>query len=74
MTAMPAVGKFLTHAWPRRGAVAAQALINPYLGIDGIAALREGLDADQTAMKLWESDPEIEHRGISAPGWPYRRA
>ena len=62
MTAMPAVGKFLTHAWPRTGAVATQALVNPYLGIDGIAALREGLDADQTVLKLRESDPEIERR------------
>lgn len=62
MTAMPAVGKFLTHAWPRTGAVATQALVNPYLGIDGIAALREGLDAEQTAARLKQGDPEIERR------------
>lgn len=62
MTAMPAVGKFLTHAWPRTGAVATQALVNPYLGIDGIAALREGLDAEQTASRLRQGDPEIEQR------------
>ena len=62
MTAMPAVGKFLTHAWPRTGAIATQALVNPYLGIDGIAELREGLDADQVAESLKQDDPEIERR------------
>ncbi|NMG38049.1 DUF1028 domain-containing protein [Chelativorans sp. ZYF759] len=62
MTAMPAVGKFLTHAWPRTGAVATQALVNPYLGIDGIAELRDGLDARQVVDRLKQDDPEIERR------------
>ena len=62
MTAMPAVGKFLTHAWPRTGAIATQALVNPYLGIDGISHLRDGLDADQVADRLKQDDPEIERR------------
>lgn len=62
MTAVPAVGKFLTHAWPRTGAVATQALVNPYLGIDGIAALREGLNAEEVKRRLIDSDPEIERR------------
>jgi uncharacterized Ntn-hydrolase superfamily protein len=62
MTAMPAVGKFLTHAWPGTGAAATQALVNPYLGIDGIAALREGLDAEATSDRLRAGDPEIQRR------------
>jgi uncharacterized Ntn-hydrolase superfamily protein len=62
MTAMPAVGKFLTHAWPRTGAVATQALVNPYLGIDGINALCEGLKADAVVERLVASDPKIERR------------
>jgi uncharacterized Ntn-hydrolase superfamily protein len=62
MTAVPAVGKFLTHAWPRVGAIATQALMNPYLGIDGITALREGLDAAATLACLAETDPQIERR------------
>jgi 2-oxoisovalerate dehydrogenase E1 component alpha subunit len=58
MTAMPAVGKFLTHAWPRTGAVATQALVNPYLGIDGIAGLRvDGNDALAVyAATRWAAD------------------
>ena len=44
-TAMPAVGKLLTHAAAGAGAVATQARINPYLGIDGLRLLQEGLAA-----------------------------
>jgi uncharacterized Ntn-hydrolase superfamily protein len=74
MTAMPAVGKFLTHAWPRTGAVATQALVNPYLGIDGIAALREGLDAADTAARLIETIPRSSAGSSrSWTGGPWRR-
>ncbi len=66
MTAMPAVGKLLTHAFPGVGAVATQALVNPYLGIDGIEHLRAGLSAEDAIASLRDADPEIERRQIAA--------
>ncbi|MCO6391146.1 DUF1028 domain-containing protein [Aliihoeflea aestuarii] len=62
VTAMPAVGKLLTYAWPRKGAVATQALVNPYLGIDGLTLLREGKSAHEVLDILKGDDPEIENR------------
>lgn len=62
VTAMPAVGKLLSYAWPATGAVATQALVNPYLGIDGIGLLREGLNCDQVLERLKADDPEVEQR------------
>lgn len=62
VTAMPAVGKLVTYAFPKIGAVATQALVNPYLGIDGIELLRNGLDARQVLERLMHNDPEIELR------------
>lgn len=61
-TAMPAVGKLLTHAAPRAGAVATQARLNPYLGIDGLALLRQGLDAAAVRHRLCAADPAIAQR------------
>lgn len=48
-TAMPAVGKLLSHAAAGAGAVATQAQVNPYLGLDGLALLRQGLSAKRSA-------------------------
>lgn len=56
-TAMPAVGKLLSHAAARVGAVATQAQINPYLGIDGLRLLREGCTASEVIERLRETDP-----------------
>jgi uncharacterized Ntn-hydrolase superfamily protein len=64
-TAMPAVGKLLTHAAPRVGAIATQARINPYLGIDGLALLREGLAAGEVLARLRQSDPGIQFRQLA---------
>jgi uncharacterized Ntn-hydrolase superfamily protein len=61
-TAVPAVGKLLTHARPGAGAVATQALLNPYLGIDGLALLAEGHGADAVVAELCKRDPMIERR------------
>ncbi len=61
-TAVPAVGKLVTHAWPGVGAVATQARVNPYLGIDGIEFLREGMDAAETLRALLDGDPNAERR------------
>ncbi len=65
MTAMPAVGKLLTHAFPHVGAFATQALVNPYLGIDGVELLREGLSAEEAIKRLRSNDSEIERRQIA---------
>ncbi|MFA9477651.1 DUF1028 domain-containing protein [Phycisphaerales bacterium AB-hyl4] len=76
VTAVPAVGKLLTWAYPRTGAIATQAWINPYLGHDGITKLREGLDAKQAldAVVLQDPDRDIRQVGIvdgqgNVAGW-----
>jgi uncharacterized Ntn-hydrolase superfamily protein len=65
MTAVPAVGKLLAHAAPRTGAVATQARTNPYLGLDGIALLRQSLPADEVLARLKQADPRIEARQVA---------
>jgi uncharacterized Ntn-hydrolase superfamily protein len=64
-TAMPAVGKLLTYAAPRIGAVATHARINPYLGIDGLRLLRRRLAAGDVMEFLKRSDPHIQARQLA---------
>lgn len=61
-TAMPAVGKLLTHALSGVGAVATQARLNPYLGIDGLAYLADGLTPAEVVGRLCAADPAIAQR------------
>lgn len=61
-TAMPAVGKLLTYAAPRTGAIATHARINPYLGIDGLKLLRQRLAAADVVKLLEHADPRVETR------------
>ncbi|MDH0099005.1 DUF1028 domain-containing protein [Pseudomonas sp. GD04158] len=61
-TAMPAVGKLLSHAAAGVGAVATQAQVNPYLGLDGLALLRQGLSAQEALQQLKGTDPCMELR------------
>ena len=61
-TAMPAVGKLLSHAAAGAGAVATQAQVNPYLGLDGLALLREGHSAPAALKRLMDSDPCMQLR------------
>lgn len=61
-TAMPAVGKLLTHAAAGVGAVATQARLNPYLGIDGLELLRAGRRAAAVLAQLKADDPRIDLR------------
>jgi len=51
-----AVGAVVPHIDPAAGAVATQALVNPYLGIDGIALLRGGASASDAMAKLIAAD------------------
>ena len=64
-TAMPAVGKLLTHAAAGVGAVATQARINPYLGIDGLELLRGGYEAGQVIERLMSTDPCMSQRQVA---------
>jgi uncharacterized Ntn-hydrolase superfamily protein len=61
-TALPAVGKLLTHAMGGVGAVATQARLNPYLGIDGINLLRHGRTAQEVLDILSRQDPRAQER------------
>ena len=61
-TAVPAVGKLLTHAEGGVGAVATQAKLNPYLGIDGIRLLQFGRPAAEVRDILASQDPRADHR------------
>jgi len=56
-TAMPAVGKLLSHAAAGIGAVATQAQVNPYLGLDGLELLRQGHAAHEALQRLKGTDP-----------------
>ncbi|WOD10842.1 DUF1028 domain-containing protein [Halopseudomonas laoshanensis] len=65
-TAVQAVGKLACHAVPRVGAVASQALVNPYLAYDALRLLEQDVDA-ATALKrvlALESLPESRQVGI----------
>ncbi len=64
-TAMPAVGKLLAHAAAGVGAVATQARINPYLGIDGLDFLRKGLSAAEVIEHLKSTDPCLSQRQVA---------
>lgn len=84
VTAMPAVGKLVSYAAAGTGALASQARLNPYLGIDGLALLRSGLAAPDVMRRLLGEDPRADLRqfalidslgrtaawtGDGCPGW-----
>jgi uncharacterized Ntn-hydrolase superfamily protein len=64
-TAVPAVGKLLTHASPGVGAIATQARLNPYLGIDGMRLLEQGFKAQPALEQLINNDPRAENRQLA---------
>lgn len=63
-TALPAVGKLLSHARAHCGAIATQARVNPYLGIDGLRLLSQRLCAADVLAALCRADPRIESRQL----------
>lgn len=65
-TAVPAVGGICPFVGPGVGAIATQSWVNPYLGIDGLKLLEEGLSAQQVLDKLIGDDPgrEVRQLGI----------
>lgn len=63
-TAVPAVGSLVPFSVPRVGAVATQSWVNVYLGIDGVAALRAGHDAQAVLDLVLGKDPGRDMRQL----------
>ncbi|QIG98495.1 MULTISPECIES: DUF1028 domain-containing protein [unclassified Bradyrhizobium] len=59
-----AVGALVPHMAPGIGAVATQALVNPYYGIDGLALLREGKSPHEVIAALLATDGGRESRQV----------
>ncbi|MGF6311460.1 putative Ntn-hydrolase superfamily protein [Bradyrhizobium sp. i1.8.4] len=57
-----AVGALVPHIAPGIGAVATQALVNPYYGIDGLALLRQGKSPHDVIAALLAPDSGRESR------------
>ena len=64
-TALPAVGKLLTHAVAGVGAIATQARLNPYLGIDGARLLQQARPAQEVVDILMSQDPRGADRQLA---------
>jgi uncharacterized Ntn-hydrolase superfamily protein len=47
------------------GAIASQSFVNPYLGIDGLVLLEQGLAAERTLERLVEDDPGRDLRQLA---------
>jgi uncharacterized Ntn-hydrolase superfamily protein len=61
-TAVPAVGGICSYIKEGIGAIATQSWVNPYLGIDGLKLLEQGLSAEDTLNKLLSEDPGRDDR------------
>jgi uncharacterized Ntn-hydrolase superfamily protein len=59
-----AVGSVVPWAAPHVGAVATQSYANPRYGPDGLALLRDGLDAETVVARLTEADDERDSRQV----------
>ena len=63
-TAVPGVGGICPFVEAGVGAVSTQSWVNPYLGIDGLALLRQGKNADEALKQLMADDPGRDVRQI----------
>ena len=59
-----AVGARVPHIAAGHGAIATQALVNPYYGIDGVKMLREGRSPRDTIVALTAADDGRESRQL----------
>ncbi|MFL6555312.1 MAG: DUF1028 domain-containing protein, partial [Bacillus sp. (in: firmicutes)] len=59
-TARPAVGSLVPYVRSGVGAIATQALVNPFYGIDGLKLLSEGLKVEEVLERLLAADPDRE--------------
>lgn len=64
ITAMMGVGKLVSHARAGVGASATQANINPYLALDGLRHVADGLDAQTAIEKVIDVDPGRDYRQV----------
>ncbi len=65
-TAVPGVGGICPFVEEGVGAIATQSWVNPYLGIDGLKLLRQGLSAQEALDRLIADDPgrDVRQLGI----------
>ena len=59
-----AVGALVPYVQAGVGAIASQALINPFFGTNGLKLLRDGLSAADTVSTLVASDHGAQHRQV----------
>ncbi|MFD2679340.1 DUF1028 domain-containing protein [Bacillus seohaeanensis] len=64
-TARPAVGSLAPYVKAGVGAIATQALVNPFYGIDGLNYLESGLSPEEVLEKLLAADEEKEKRQLA---------
>ena len=64
-TAVPGVGWWVPYVEPGVGAIASQALCNPYLGIIGLQLLRTGVPAQEALDRLIAADPLPQRRQLA---------
>jgi len=63
-TAAQAVGKLACHAAAGVGAIASQALTNPYLAFDGLRLLARGIPAEETLRRVLATDKAAARRQV----------
>lgn len=63
-TAVPGIGGICPFIRPGVGAISTQSWVNPYLGIDGLELLSQGLNAQAALDKLIADDPGREVRQV----------
>jgi uncharacterized Ntn-hydrolase superfamily protein len=59
-----ASGALVPHARAGIGAIATQALVNPFFGTQGLTLLQEGLSAADVVSNLVSADPGRDHRQL----------
>src|SRR6266508_3390956 len=60
-----AAGGLVPYCRAGAGAIASQSFVNPYLGIDGLVLLEQGLPAERALERLIAGDPGRELRQIA---------
>lgn len=61
-TKVPAVGALCPFVEAGTGGIATQSFVNPYIGINGLEYLKEGMSAEEVKQRVLEEDPEPEIR------------
>jgi uncharacterized Ntn-hydrolase superfamily protein len=60
-----AAGALVPYCKAGVGAIASQSFVNPYLGIDGLLLLEQGLPAERVLERLIEADPGRDLRQVA---------